>query len=694
MLKSKLPNPNELEQAHKANSAKVKQAKTKKAPLTLEEAWKKIGNMANSEPDKVKLREVYIAMREGKIMRESDDKTFTKAEALRLWVELNAITRQERLDELVAKTPDNYILVTELQQLHALTNEFEKLEIIAVDTETTGVNVWRDELVGISLTNPVADSHYYIPINHNEFGFINTDNWDMAHEFIDWILSRPTAKVFHNAIFDLHILRNAGFTVNGDIHDTLIAFHLLNENEPSFRLKDLATKYLKQPSDTFDTLFGKDCKFNEVELKYARYYAIHDTKLTYDLFEYCKKYLIATDIWNYYETVEQPLIRVVERMEQEGFKVDVEELHTQIVDTRTRIKELESELKQELSEINFNSTQQLQQALGNLGIMVTSTSKDELKKWSDKAIIEKILEYKGLIKHLTGFLEKVPSMIQDDGKIHPSYNANGTVTGRFSSRNPNAQQLPKEARKIYKVDDNSLICGIDYSAQEIRMLTHFTQEPFLIEVYENGRDFYSEVASKVFKKPVEECLGQSPYRKKAKVLTLAILYGMSAKALGVSLGTDKKEAQKIMDEFYDNFTRIKEWMESNLEFCKRNLFVKMPYGRKRRLPKINSRDYSEKSRSARQASANAIIQGASAIQTKLSLIELDRYCQSKKLQGRSFALLATVHDENLIRVPVDVTELEIKELEDIMINAFPLSIPVAVDTEWAKRWGDFPSFWE
>jgi DNA polymerase I - 3''-5'' exonuclease and polymerase domains len=680
------------ETKHEEKMKKITEAKASKKPiLTMEEAWTKIRGMKNSEADRVKLKEVFQAMQDGTIGREigNENKSFSKAEALRLYRVLQDSQREQKLEEMVTNTPANYILVTTSKQGFEMVKDLYNEPIIAVDSETTGVQVYKDKLVGVSFTAPTLDKHWYIPLWHDELVLGVTEK-SLLENCIMKVLSMNNEKVFHNAIFDLHIFRNHGFTVNGKVHDTMIRQHILNENEMSYALKNVVSKYFpNMPSDTFAELFGKDCKFNTVPLKYARYYACKDTHITWLLYQFQQKHLEhQPKLLNYYTEVEQPLIRVVERMEAEGFYVDMDEVARQEKYLTTRLEELEINLKKELGDINFKSPIQLMGALSKYtGETIISTASKELKQFNHYSIIKDLIEFKDLTKQLTGFVRQIPTMIQPDGKLHGSFSQMGTVTGRFSSRNPNLQQQSKPARNMFRVDENSLIVGADFSGQELRMLAHLTQDPFLLDIYHTGKDFYSMIASKVFKLPIEQCGNDTKPRKQAKVVVLGLIYGMATPTLASNLGIEKKEAEQIVEDFFANFTFVKSWMDANIKFCKKSGFVEMMDGRKRRLPDIKTKDWGTYGRAERQCKANAIIQGSSSVQTKRVMIELDKWCLEQQKLGRDIALNSTIHDELLIRVPKDVTEVELKQIESIMINTLPLSVPSKTDIELGNCWG-------
>jgi DNA polymerase I len=218
--------------------------KKKAATETLSEAWLRILAMSNSESDQAKLLEVKNGMDAGLIGREpvSVSKRFTKAEALRLWKQLAESQREQKLKDLVAKTPANYELITTERQFEKLLADLANEPIIAVDTETTGVDVYTDVIVGMSFSLPNAGTHVYIPVAHEDCGQLSRDY--ILDGLKPILYDDSIGKVLHNAIFDIAMFRRHGYDLKGVIWDTMTGMHLLNENEPSFKLKDLAPKYL------------------------------------------------------------------------------------------------------------------------------------------------------------------------------------------------------------------------------------------------------------------------------------------------------------------------------------------------------------------------------------------------------------------------------------------------------------------
>src|SRR5690554_1641533 len=668
--------------------------RVKDATETLEDAWARILAMKNSDNDLRKLHEVKRAMDEGVIGREpeSANKRFSKAEALRLHKVLTKQQREQKLADLVANTPDNYVLVADAKELERLVKRALKEPIIAVDTETTGLDVYVDVIVGVSLTLPTEDKHYYIPFEPTQ------DERALPSELLQTLKplmeTDQVAKVLHNATYDIAMFERHGITLNNVVWDTMTAMHLLNENEPSYALKNLATKYLREPSDTFGELFGKDAQFAEIPLDIALVYAAKDTDLTWKLYEFQMTHLSKMPtVLDYYRRVEVPLMYAVYDMERTGFVIDAEYAKEYGTEMKVVIDALEAELKAELNVENINSNKQLKPALERIICeeLPNLDAKRTLKPLKKKhAIIAKLLRYRELAKLYSTYISVLPEKIHPvTGRLHARLNANGTVTGRFSSggNGVNLQNQPKEARKLFKAPPGYVIIGADWSQQEVRCAAYFTQEPTLLEAYASGRDVYASLASEFYGKPYEECGDGTPERKAMKVVVLAVMYGMGPGALSDMLDISMDEAKAFMEEFFRKMPNIERWINEAKDFAKKNGYVWMDkQQRKRRLPeaKRKTRGYDpEVSRALRQG-PNAIIQGTSAIQSKTTIVELHKFVKRK-----GWALWCTVHDEALVLAPEDFTREDLAEFENVMLNSYVFgNVPNKTDIEIMRVWGE------
>lgn len=676
----------------------VSRAKAKQKPAeSMEDAWQRVMATKLSDADRAKLLRVKAALEAGKIGRHADKlaKRFSKAEAQALYRDLVEIERVSTLKQMVANTPDNYVMVRDFEGLWGMIAVLEQEPIIAVDTETTGLDVYSDVIVGMSFTAPTADIHYYVPTDHVEKTAIDTAG--ALTELAPILTNESIGKVLHNAKYDIHMFRRHGVDMRGLAWDTQEAMQLLNENEPSMALKNLATKYLNEPSDTFSELFGKDAKFAEVPLDVAMVYAAKDTHITWKLYEFQRKHFAKMpSIERYMREVEVPLIYAIVDMERNGFVIDLEFAKTYGSEMKLRLDALEAELVEELNGINLNSPAQLKPALESLiGRKLESTDAKKVLKplAKDYPTIAKLLEYKGDMKLYSTYISRLPELIHPKtDRLHAQFRQNGTVTGRFSSGGGsfNTQNQPKSARKLFVAPKGHVIMGGDWSQQEVRALAYFTQEPTLLEAYATGRDIYASMASEVYNKPYEECGDGTFERKAMKVGVLSCMYGTGPATLAQQLGITRPEADAFIEDFFKRLPMVQAWIDGNKRYAARHGFVWMDgEQRKRRLPdaKKRVRGYDrDKSRAERQAT-NAIIQGSSAIQTKVTLIALHDLCKRKGWQ-----LWATVHDEVLLVVPEDITDAEVGEFERVMLESYPFGdVQNKTDIEIGRCWGEMKS---
>jgi DNA polymerase-1 len=704
------------------SSARVKAAAERKASTieTIAEAWTRVLAMKNSESDQAKLLEVRKAMAEGTVGRSPSDvaKKFSKAEALRLYKVLAESQREQKLADLVANTPTNYHLITNERQFEELLGEIESEPIIAVDTETTGLDVYADVIVGISLTLPTIDKHVYIPVGHNNCDQLGRDY--VLETLKPTLEDERVGKVFHNAIFDIAMFRRHGYELKGLAWDTQTAMHVLNENEPKggYKLKELAPKYLGVESDTFDELFGKNAKFAEIPLDIALVYAAKDTHLTWDLYNFQSAHMRKMpEMYQYYTEVEVPLLQVIAELEANGYILDLDFAKEYGEKLRAEASELHEYLIGELSKyhegdepLNLNSPQQMKPALSkaigrNLPNLDAKKTLKPLK--SEFPILARLLDYKRITKLSGTYIDKLPLKQNATTKRwHSRFNPMGTVTGRFSSGKDeedkseqgfNVQNQPEDARKMFVAPPGKVLIGADFKAQEIRCVAHMSGEPALIEAFEQERDPYAMLAVRFTGKPYEE-VNKNPdgsdtkERKMMKVAWLAALYGTSKYTMAEQLGTTPDEAAKFMKELFDSLPVLRDWIKENETFAAKYGFVWMDNAqRKRRLPDATIKakwgdreNFSKKNRAMRQAT-NARVQGSSSIQTKVTMIKAHEMCKRK---GNGWRLWGSIHDELIFEAPVGFTREDILEVERVMTESYVFgAVANGTDIEAMTRWG-------
>lgn len=702
-----------------------------------------------TETDRHRLMEVKSAIESNEIGTGVESlRNFTKTKALALYKDLKEVRRDQIIADMVANMPENYHLIDTLGKLDTVLELLQHEELIALDTETTGVEVFgADHIVGLSMSLPKADYHCYLAIRHN-FDALDVQQLPAVQTFekLKPFLEDPNLKkVLHNAKFDFHMLRKEGIEVAGLEMDTMVAMHLLNENEPSYALKNLATKYgrffgFEDKSMTYEELFGRG-GFENTPLDIGTVYACKDTHLTYKF--YCwimEQFNRVPQLKKLYYEIEKPITEVCVAMEKEGFLIDLDFAEAYKKELQQEIETLNERIQEGFGDININSNQQLANVIYEKwkvkdeygGKVDAQTLKKIVANWErlkpEVAYIRDLLKYRELNKLLTTYVEPLPQKISEDGRLHGSFNQSATVTGRFASNNPNLQNLPYNARKMFVAPEGKIIVGIDYSQIEPRFLAHISQDKAFMSAYIDGRDLYSEIASSTFKKPIEECGDGSVWRKKAKVVLLGNMYGISAHSLADQFGITLQEAEQIYIDFLEAYPRMAEWFRETNDHADQFGFVETAFGRKRRfighteiakqfkaidqrikaIIKSDTYDLRTDKRipynfkkamyevrgdygRVQRMSINARIQGSSADIMKVAMIRCYEHLQTK---GSEWKMLGTIHDEILFEIPATATKEEIEELADVQRQAVTLTVPMKVDVEVSKRWGCGVSFAE
>ncbi|AXN39822.1 DNA-directed DNA polymerase [Peribacillus butanolivorans] len=697
-----------LAQDKPETSDRLKKAAAKKtaATETMDDAWLRILSMKNSEPDQARLIEVKAAMQDGVLGRLPSDaaKRFSKAEALRLYKGLAESQREGKLAELVAKTPANYVLVDNHAKLAQMISDIEASEIIGFDSETFGkdggaLDPWRGNVAGFSVT--ANNMNYYVPLNHVE-------KTELTEAEIIAAIKEPleAAKTgMHNAPFDCKwFYVKYGIDLATNLHaDTRIMAMALDENR-DHRLKNLLTDWLKVPSDNFDELFP-NTQFNEVPLEVALPYAAGDTEKTLMLYEWIMRHLDTpelADIKYLLFEVEMPVCRQFIKSDLRGIRFDTQKANE--LDAKFEVEEME--LYEKITEmfgeeINLNSPAQLKRKLfGDLGltdIANGSTGVKILKKIKrEHPVIPLMMEYRGVGKLRQAFTQKLPKEVKSDGKIHPWHNSWGAATGRFTCKNPNTQQIPAkrpEVRHLFLATDaDRILVSIDYSQIELRVLAHVANEDILIKAFENGQDIHSTTAALISAgrfsyKDIEagkddEGSAEQKFRKQAKIVNFGIVYGMGAGALADNLEINKKEAQKLIDDYFRGYPGIKRYMDEQHRLVKKQGYVTDIFGRKRRLHREMKSREKWKILSAERMAGNFPIQASAGSILKKAIVDMQPV-----LPKHDSYILLQVHDELVLDCPRNISEEALDEIRSTMENAVKLVCPVRCDVELnPERW--------
>jgi len=485
--------------------------------------------------------------------------------------------------------------------------------------------------------------------------------------------------------------------VNG-YFDIKLAAYLLNPNHKEYGLDDIATEYAGLTIKTYKDIFGKDpfekvC--SEENEDYINFVSMQAVSIK-NSYKNLKEKLIEQDMLELYEKIDLPLTLVLHDMEKCGVVVDGNALNEYSKLLGEKIEVLQGRIYDQAGcEFNINSPKQLGEILfermGLKGGKKTktgySTAADVLEKLAvDNPIVADILEYRGLAKLKSTYADGLTEFIDENGRIHSSFNQMITATGRLSSTEPNLQNIPmrtemgRQIRKVFKAKEGCLLVDADYSQIELRILADYSGDPELIEAYHKGLDIHSITASKVFHVPFEEVT--SLQRRNAKAVNFGIVYGISAFGLSQDIQTTQKEAARYMAEYYETYPGIKAHQDKTIAEAKEKGYTVTMFKRRRPMPELASSNFMIRQFGER-AAMNAPIQGTAADIIKIAMIEVYNGLKEANLKSK---LILQVHDELLIEAYEDELD-QVKEiLSDRMKNAVKLAVPLDIDLNVGKDW--------
>ena len=593
--------------------------------------------------------------------------------------------------------PHSYYLADTAEKQIALCEQLLQEKSFAFDTETDGLDPLTAGLVGMSFAIREQEA-WYVPVPANQ-----EEATDIVLRLAPALQHPEIEKVGQNIKFDILALRKYGVRVKGPLFDTMLAHYLLN---PELRhgMDYLAETYLKYKTVPIEDLIGpkgkKQASMRTVPIEQIKEYAAEDADVTLRLKHYFAPLLKQEGLESLFFEMEMPLIYVLAEMEATGVELDT-----------TALKQSSEVLSQQLSTLedsiydlagqsfNINSTKQVGEILFDKLKLDEkakktktggySTSEEVLEKIRGKhPIVDKLLEYRGIKKLLSTYIDALPALIHPEtGKIHTSFNQAVTATGRLSSTNPNLQNIPvrdelgREIRKAFIADDDDCIFfSADYSQIELRLMAHLSNDPHMVEAFCSGADIHAATAAKIYGIPVEEVT--SDMRRKAKTANFGIIYGISVFGLAERLSIPRAESKELIDGYFQTYPRIKEYMEESIRVAKEKGYVETLFKRKRFLPDINSHNAIVRGYAERNA-INAPIQGSAADIIKLAMIRIHQRFEAEHLKSR---MILQVHDELNFNVRKEEFD-RVKEIVlDCMEHVLQLRVPLIADCGEGKNW--------
>ncbi len=600
-------------------------------------------------------------------------------------------------DKLTIDTvPHNYSLIETESDLREFAAKLMTLKEFCFDSETTGINPLDSEIVALAFSWEKA-SGYLVAF---------PDSRKETHDRLE--ILRPVfenpgiTKIGQNMKFDIQVLGNYGVDVKGPLFDTMIAHYLL---EPDMRhnMNLLSETYLNYSPVHIESLIGEkgagQKNMRNVPVEQIREYAVEDADVTYQLKDVFLPKIISEGLADLSESIEMPLIRVLADMERTGVRLNKDALKGIADGLREDIITLEKEIYTLAgTEFNISSPKQLGDILfirlkldDKARVTKTkqfNTSEEILQRLTSRhPVIGKVLEYRGLKKLLSTYVETLPELAdKKTGRIHTSFNQAVASTGRLSSNNPNLQNIPvrdergREIRKAFIPDEGNLFLSADYSQIELRLMAHLSKDRSMIDDFLSGSDIHAATAAKIFGVEIKDVTREM--RSRAKTANFGIIYGISSFGLSERLTIGRKEARDLIDGYFSSYPGVKRYMDESIARARDQGYVTTMFGRRRYLRDIHSRNQVVRGNAERNA-INAPIQGTAADIIKIAMVRISDRLKTEELASR---MILQVHDELIFEVVPE----ELEKLRDIVIHemtfAARLDVPLKVDWGTGANW--------
>jgi len=643
-------------------------------------------------PDKARLAEIFTELDFTRLLGQ-----IGKAEAAPV-----AETRREAAPALATMhtIEKNYRLVDTEDAFERFLAELKKRRQFAVDTETTGLDAMRVDLVGISFAWRPYEA-YYLPVKA-PLGQKHLDLAAVRRKLAPILADESIRKIGQNIKYDMLILAGAGMPLAGVAFDTMVASYVLDAARQSHSMDAMAKDYLSYEPIPISALIGtgkNQLTFDMVDTQAAADYSAEDADVTLRLYEYLAPRLDAQPLLKkLFEDVEMPLVSVLARMEQNGVSLDVRVLKQMSHGITAEIQQLTERIHALAGAVfNIDSTKQLAEVLfDRLGLK--STRMGKTIRGTDAAVLEQlvdehdivplILQYRQLVKLKNTYVDKLGQLINPrTGRVHASFNQTVTATGRLSSSDPNLQNIPVRTelgRKIRSAfvpaERGDCILSADYSQIELRLLAHFSGDAALRQAFAENRDIHAFVASQVFGVPLGEVT--KDMRNRAKAVNFGIIYGQSAFGLARSVGISQAEARKFIDGYFERYASIRDFMDRSIEQAKKTGCAETILHRRRTITGLTSKDFNKRSL-AERLTINTVVQGSAADLIKVAMINIQSKIDTENLPVK---MILQIHDELVFEVPTNEADTHAEWIAEKMTAAITLNVPMKVDISAGPTW--------
>lgn len=650
-----------------------------------------IAELTQKEPDAAKLTDYYQRFEFKLWLHELE------SEGILVEAGIDTVAEDE-------KPETDYQVILDQQSLENWIKQLAEADCFTVDTETTSINYMDAKLVGISLSLK-PNTACYIPLAHSYIGAPQQLDRDSVLSAIKPILENPEiGKIGQNIKYDYHIFKACGIELQGIRHDTMLQSYVLNSTATRHNMDDLAEYYLKRQTIHFEDVAGKGAKqigFDQVDIEQAAPYASEDADVTLQLHQtLCGQLEQTSSLYQVYQDIEMPLVKVLAGMEQNGVCIDqalLEKQGQEVDDLLNKIQKTIYELTDET--FNLSSPKQIQTILFeklNLPVIrktpkgQPSTAEDVLEELADEHEVPRLLlEHRSLNKLKTTYIDKLPLDINlHTGRIHTSYQQAVASTGRLSSNSPNLQNIPirteqgRRIREAFIAPDGFKVMALDYSQIELRIMAHLSGDESLLNAFANGLDVHRATAAEVFGVSTEEVITEQ--RRAAKAINFGLIYGMSAFGLGKQLNIGRNEAQQYVNLYFERYPGVKNYMDETKALAHENGFVETVFGRRLYLPELKSRN-AQRRQYAERTAINAPMQGTAADIIKKAMINVANWIQG---QEESVRMIMQVHDELVFEVQQSEVERCQQQLSELMTSAAKLKVELEVDAGVGDNWNE------
>jgi len=672
---------------------------------------KKLVTLKKDVPVEIKMEEfkfkqidkdkLYKYLREMEFNRLLSSIISTYGEPELLGKNIESLTKEKQ----ISINKKNYHLIKDEKEIDKWIEEAEETGELAIDTETSSLDVHQAELIGISLSTKIGKA-CYIPIGHKSEGCLKKEV--VIKKLKPLLEDKSVKKIGQNIKFDFIVLHYQGIKMNS-MEDTMLMSYVLDAGKNRHNMDTLSEIHLNHKTISFKELVGsgkKEINFSDVKLNKAMEYAAEDADITYRLFKIFSKNLKLEKLTNIYEIFEKPLIEILAFMEINGIKVDSKFLENLSNKFEKKIKNLEKEIfKISKKEFNIGSPKQLGEIIYNdlkisvikktrKGSFATSASVLEDLAFKGHKFPQLILDWRQVSKLKNTYSDSLREHINPNTKrVHTSFLLAATTTGRLASSDPNLQNIPiksedgREIRKSFISEKGFTLISADYNQIEMRILADLADVKELKKAFKNNEDIHSLTASQVFNIDIKKV--DQEIRRKAKTINFGIIYGISQYGLAKQIMVSNNEAEDFLKSYFLKFPEIKEYMESTIKFCRKSGYVNNIFGRRSYITGINDKNYNVRNFQER-AAINAPIQGSASEIMRLAMIRLDK--KFKHLKNLNSKILLQIHDELIFEVPKHEVKNISKIIQDEMYSVtksdlYSFSTSLTVDINVGENWG-------